>query len=81
MTKTRKNPAYAAYLRRTRQTPAMKLTDEINRLATPKNAARYAELQDQWVFCADLLGLGMTPSHEAAIQRLENKLIRLGEIK
>ena len=72
-----KNTALAAYRRRMRQTPAMKLTDEINRLVTIENATAWAGETDQWVFCAELLGKGAGTYGEAAIQRLENKLERL----
>lgn len=77
------NATYKAYLRRTRQTPAMRLTDAINQCVTPENAAAYAATTDQLVFCSNLLdevdvrSTLTTDEGERNALRLERKLDKL----
>ena len=77
------NKAYNDYLRRTRQTPSMLLTDAINRLATPENAAAWDAETDKLVFCQNLLyseGVRAsltTDEGERNCLRLERKLEKL----
>ena len=77
------NKQYKDYLRRTRQTPAMRLTDAINRCATPENAARWASETDKLVLCSVLLAgqdvrsTLTTDEGERNCLRLENKLAKI----
>ena len=77
------NQSYKAYLRRTRQTPAMKLTDAINRLVTLENARAYAATSEQSIFLCDLLAGAdvrstlTTDEGERNVRRLERKLDKL----
>ena len=69
------NEALKAYRRKNRQTPAMRLTDEINAQVTPQNAEAFNNTIDQLTFCADCLGVSLQSfSGERAAIRLENKL-------
>ena len=71
------NSALKAYRQRTRQTPAMKLTDRINAEVTHANIEAFNATVDQLVFCADALGVSLqSDSGERAAIRLENKLTR-----
>ena len=77
------NKARNDYLRRTRQTYAMILTDTLNKLATLENARAYEQETDQLVFCqnllegADIRASLTTDEGERNCLRLERKLLKL----
>jgi len=77
------NKALKEHHRQTRQTPAMKTTDGINRAATAENARRWADVEDKLALCSDLLLMQdvratlTTDEGERNCLRLERKLEKL----
>mgnify|MGYP003139734689 CR=1 FL=1 len=77
------NKAFQEYRRRTRQTPAMKTTDGINRAATIENGRKWADVEDKLALCSDLLLMQdvratlTTDEGERNCLRLERKLEKL----